>query len=78
MASVAGMGWPHNIEKVQALIDVSSVDGAAAFCEEHGINADNCYQFSKEVLIVWTMKNWNTWRNRGIRINSVGNKLSAG
>jgi NAD(P)-dependent dehydrogenase (short-subunit alcohol dehydrogenase family) len=45
--------------------------GVPAFCKAHGIVGARSYFFSKEALIVWTMKNRWTWRARGIRMNAV-------
>lgn len=42
-----------------------------AFCKAHDIIGARSYFFSKEALIVWTMQNRWTWRDRGIRMNTV-------
>lgn len=70
LASLAGLGWPD----AKAAIDASeNLDfaGVPAFCRAHGIAGARSYFFSKEALIVWTMKNRWTWRARGIRMNAV-------
>ena len=43
------------------------------FIQRHRVGNDGgrSYFFSKEALIVWTMKNRWTWRDRGIRMNAV-------
>ena len=35
------------------------------------IDKDRSYFFAKELLRVWTMQNWDSWRQRGIRVNSI-------
>lgn len=70
LASLAGLGWAD----AKAAIDASaSLDfaGVPAFCKAHGIEGARSYFFSKEALIVWTMQNRWTWRERGIRMNAV-------
>ena len=71
MASLAGVGWPQAVADVTRFIEAAEFDNAEALCAELNIEQVRSYFFSKEVLIVWTMQNWNTWRDRGIRINAV-------
>ncbi len=46
-------------------------DGVAEFARRQGIDAQRSYFFSKEALLVWTLQNRWTWRERGIRMNAV-------
>ncbi len=72
LASLAGLGWADPAAK--AAIDASAeldFDDVAAFCAKYGIEGARSYFFSKEALIVWTMRNRWTWRARGIRMNAV-------
>ena len=39
--------------------------------QKHNVDEENCYELSKEAVIVWTMQCWNRWRDRGIRMNAV-------
>ena len=71
MASLAGVGWPQAVADVTRFIETADFDNAGALCEEMNIEGARSYFFSKEVLVVWTMQNWNTWRARGIRVNAV-------
>ena len=71
MASLAGVGWPQAVADVSRFIDTADFENAQALCEQMKIEGPRSYFFSKEVLVVWTMQNWNTWRDRGIRINAV-------
>ena len=73
MASLAGMGWPEAGPRIRNLIALKNFDGVEAFCEQNNITHDGgrSYFFSKEALIVWTMMNRWTWRDRGIRMNCI-------
>ena len=72
LASLAGFGWPQAIASVKAssALDFENVDD---FITRHkvGNEGGRSYFFSKEALIVWTMQNRWTWRDRNIRMNCV-------
>lgn len=70
LASLAGLGWAQAKEVV---LESTSLDfeDVAAFCRAYQIEGARSYFFSKEALIVWTMQNRWTWRDRGIRMNAV-------
>ncbi len=70
LASLAGLGWADAKEAVAASENIGFED-VPAFCKAHNIEGARSYFFSKEALIVWTMKNRWTWRARGIRMNAV-------
>lgn len=70
LASLAGLGWPDAKEAILAS-QTLDFDGVDAFCKAHAIAGARSYFFSKEALIAWTMQNRWTWRERGIRMNSV-------
>lgn len=70
LASLAGIGWQGEVERIKAAADLTH-EGVAGFCAEQGITAENCYFFSKQALIAWTHENRWTWRDRGIRMNAV-------
>lgn len=71
MASLAGVGWPEAVADLNRFIEVADFDNVETLCSEMNIDQDRSYFFSKEALLIWTMKNWNTWRARGIRVNAV-------
>lgn len=73
VASLAGLGWPQAGEQIKKFLALRDFEGVTAFCDQNGIEegAGRSYFFSKECLIVWTMMNRWTWRERGIRINCV-------
>jgi len=70
LASLAGIGWEGVIDKIKAAADLTHA-GVAAFCADQGITSENSYFFSKQALVAWTHENRWTWRDRGIRMNSV-------
>ncbi|MBC8058920.1 MAG: coniferyl-alcohol dehydrogenase [Rhizobiales bacterium] len=70
LASLAGLGWADAKASVLETTDLG-FDDVAAFCRGHAIEGARSYFFSKEALIVWTMQNRWTWRDRGIRMNAV-------
>ncbi len=72
LASLAGFGWPQATETVRASDDLD-FEGVDEFITRHGVGNEGgrSYFFSKEALIVWTMKNRWTWRDRNIRMNCV-------
>ncbi len=73
VASLAGLGWPQAGEQIKAFLAHRDFNAVEAFCDENGVGNEGgrSYFFSKESLIVWTMMNRWTWRDRGIRMNCV-------
>ncbi len=72
LASLAGFGWPQAAGQIKAAAKLD-FDGVADFVQRHkvGNEGGRSYFFTKEALVVWTMQNRWTWRDRGIRMNSV-------
>jgi len=72
VASLAGFGWPQAVDQIKASQDLD-FDGIDAFVAKHGVGnaGGRSYFFTKEALVVWTMQNRWTWRDRGIRMNAV-------
>ena len=71
VASGTAMGWARNIEKHKILRELSLEDDLEAFCAEHDINKANCYPFSKEAIVAWTIGEWKRRENRDIRMNAI-------
>ena len=73
VASLAGLGWPDAGEQIKALLALRDFNAVERFCDESGIGNEGgrSYFFTKEALVVWTMMNRWTWRDRGIRMNCV-------
>lgn len=72
LASLAGGGWADAISTIKASEDLDFA-GVADFVRQHNVSSEGgrSYFFSKEALIVWTLQNRWTWRQRGIRMNAV-------
>lgn len=71
VASMAGNGWRDHLDEIAALLETNweTID---AFVSEQGLGSGaRSYFLSKEAVLVWTMQNRWTWRDRGIRMNAV-------
>lgn len=71
LASMAGNGWRNHIDQI---VEFGAVDwdGVGDFVAKHDIEGTaRSYFLSKEVVVVWTMQNRWTWRDRDIRMNAV-------
>jgi len=73
VASLAGLGWRDAADPIKAFLALRDFDGVEALCDKIGVfnEGGRSYFFSKEILIVWTMMNRWTWRDRGIRMNCI-------
>jgi NAD(P)-dependent dehydrogenase (short-subunit alcohol dehydrogenase family) len=71
LASMAGNGWRDHLDQIEEFAGVGW-DDVAGFVARHSLEGTaRSYFLSKEVVVVWTMQNRWTWRNRGIRMNAV-------
>lgn len=72
LASLASFGWAQSLDQVKASLALDFGGKIAEFCETSGLDdGGRSYFLSKEALLVWTMQNRWTWRDRGIRMNCV-------
>jgi len=71
VASLAALGWQDAIPAIKAVDKITNFEDTETFCNKHNIDDARSYFFTKEALVVWTMQNRWTWRNRGIRMNCV-------
>ncbi|MBX2804415.1 MAG: coniferyl-alcohol dehydrogenase [Hyphomicrobiales bacterium] len=73
LASLAGFGWPNAVDQVKAALALDFDSDIAGFAAENQLDASGgrSYFLSKEAVVVWTMQNRWTWRDRGIRMNAV-------
>lgn len=72
LASLAGFGWPEALDQVKAVLGLDFDSDINGFADNNALNdGGRSYFLSKEALVVWTMQNRWTWRDRGIRMNSV-------
>lgn len=69
-ASVAGMSWAKRLGEIQELLALDSRAAMVAWLDGRELGVDT-YSFTKEALIVWTMRSASALVARGIRINSV-------
>ncbi len=72
LASLAGAGWQNAVDQIKEAADLD-FDQVDDFVARHkiGETKGRSYFFAKEALVVWTMQNRWTQRERGLRINSV-------
>ena len=49
------MGWQQRIESCKAVLELGNFDIVEGFIAEHNITQENCYEFSKDAIIIWTM-----------------------
>ena len=73
LASLAGAGWLQSGPQIKNLIALRDFDEVEKLCDENDVTQEGgrSYSFSKETLIVWTMMNRWTWRDKGIRMNCI-------
>jgi NAD(P)-dependent dehydrogenase (short-subunit alcohol dehydrogenase family) len=73
VASIAGNNWRKRRELLQDLLNTPSFEAAVAWWHEHGDSVGtDAYTFSKEAVVVYTMRLAGTGLARGIRVNDVG------
>ena len=73
VASLAGLNWPKTGDRIKSLLTLRDFDSVEKLCEQNEIpqKSGRSYSLTKETLIVWTMMNRWTWRDRRIRMNCV-------
>jgi NAD(P)-dependent dehydrogenase (short-subunit alcohol dehydrogenase family) len=71
IASVAGMAWQGNQEKLAALLATPDQAAAVAWCEAHPNDLLNAYGLSKEAINMYTAVRSVDLIAKGIRINCL-------
>jgi NAD(P)-dependent dehydrogenase (short-subunit alcohol dehydrogenase family) len=71
IASVAGMAWQGNQEKLAELLATPDHAAARAWCEAHPTDLANAYGLSKEAINMYTAARCVDLIGRGIRINCL-------
>ena len=72
LASLAGFGWTEALDQVKATLALDLADDIAGFSKKNDLdNGGRSYFLAKEALLVWTMQNRWTWRDRGINMNAI-------
>ena len=69
VASTGGMGWPARLAELTQLIAVDGFAAGEQWCEANLLLVAEGYRFSKEAVIVWTMKQSAKLIRQGIRMN---------
>ena len=73
VASIAGFGWRTNLKAVMPLVLLEGFPDAAMIVADYNIDSKTIYPFTKELLLVWTMRaaHLPLFKVRGIRVNAV-------
>ena len=73
LSSLAGFGWPDELEQIRELLALELDDDVQGFCASHGLDSPGgrSYFLSKEALSVWAIQQRWSWRDRGISMNNV-------
>ena len=72
IASTAGMGWKGNLEAVREYLALDNkFDTANTWFDANPEACADCYGFSKQSIIVYTMSRAKELATRGIRINCI-------
>ena len=73
LASLAGNQWKENLAQVKRTLSLSLEDDIAKFCADESLTTQDgqSYFLSKQALIVWTLQNRWSWRDRNINMNCV-------
>jgi len=71
MASRAGHGWRDGIDQVKRLAQLTRRDQLEDFVRTEAITATQCYNLSKEAIILWTIAETEAMVARDIRVNSL-------
>ena len=73
VASIAGNNWRKRRELINDLLNTPSFEAAVDWWVEHGADIGvDAYTFSKEAVVVYTMRLAGQGLSRGIRVNDVG------
>jgi NAD(P)-dependent dehydrogenase (short-subunit alcohol dehydrogenase family) len=70
ITSVAGMGWPKNLDNVTQLMEIPDFAEAKAWCEAHP-DAANGYIFSKQCITYYTKRLAVRMLEREVRVNCL-------
>ncbi len=71
MASRAGHGWLQNVDQVKRLAVLKSLQDIQIFVEQEKLNPTQCYNLSKQAMILWTLAENERFIKNGMRVNSI-------
>jgi NAD(P)-dependent dehydrogenase (short-subunit alcohol dehydrogenase family) len=74
ISSSGGLGWARRLEQITELLQIDDFGEAIEWCEDHTEDLftpvfPKSYSFSKQALIVWTMRRAVSAIGAGVRIN---------
>jgi NAD(P)-dependent dehydrogenase (short-subunit alcohol dehydrogenase family) len=74
ISSAGGLGWARRLEEITELLDTPDFDDGLRWCDDHADallapTFPKAYSFSKQALIVWTMRRAVSAIEAGVRIN---------
>ncbi len=70
-ASMAGNGWPAQLEGINELLDIADWDAFLDWCDAHPEVVNDVYSFSKMCMQVFVMRKAVETFKRGVRLNSI-------
>jgi NAD(P)-dependent dehydrogenase (short-subunit alcohol dehydrogenase family) len=71
ISSTGGLGFFQHMQEIMELLSTDGFDGAVEWCEQHADTVADGYVFSKEVIIVYTMKRALEIAEAGVRLNCI-------
>ncbi|MFV2002548.1 MAG: coniferyl-alcohol dehydrogenase [Paracoccaceae bacterium] len=73
VASIAGYGLRANMARAVAMVDADGFGDVAKVIADNGVNDEEGYPVSKELLLLWTMRaaHQERFKSRRLRINAV-------
>ena len=69
ISSTAGLAWSRRVPVHMEMLAITDYDASLAWLEAHQDHVREGYSFSKEAIIVWTMRESFHLIRKGIRIN---------
>lgn len=71
IASSGGWGWPQHLEELTVLSRTEGFQDAEGWLRANPIWVEDSYGFSKEAVIVWTLRNAGETIKAGVRMNCI-------
>lgn len=71
VASIAGFNWQRRLAQLTQFLAQPDFAAGLRWFEQHPLDANGAYHFSKEAVVVYTMQLAGPARSRGLRCNSV-------
>ncbi len=70
-ASMAGNGWPAQVDEINELLAIDDWDAFLQWCDDHPDVVGDVYAFSKMCMQVFTLRNSKVTMAKGVRTNSI-------